>query len=100
LFNAIAKSIDGHRSHITAPARWVRFFLMLPPSPRITGLPHHAVPYFFVKQIYDSTEAQQLLAAHNIRVPPFESYVDRIVDYARKNPRIQSALSAVDNSRI
>jgi thioester reductase-like protein len=89
LFNAIAKSIDDHRSRITAPAKWVRFFLMLPPSPRITGLPHHAVPYFFVKQVYDSTQAQALLASHNIRCPPFESYVDRIVDYARRNPIIR-----------
>ena len=31
LFNAIAKSIDGHQSKITAPAKLVRFFLMLPP---------------------------------------------------------------------
>ena len=89
LFNAIAKSIDNHRSRITAPANWVRFFLMLPPSPRITGLPHHAVPYFFVKQLYDSTEAQELLASHNIRCPPFESYVDNIVDFARRNPVIR-----------
>ena len=89
LFNAIAKSIDDHRSRITAPAKWVRFFLMLPPSPRITGLPHHAVPYFFVKQVYDSTQAQELLASHNIRCPPFETYVDRIVDYARRNPVIR-----------
>jgi thioester reductase-like protein len=89
LFNAIAKSIDNHRSRITAPAKWVRFFLMLPPSPRITGLPHHAVPYFFVKQLYDSTEAQELLASHNIRCPPFESYVDNIVDFARRNPVIR-----------
>src|SRR5689334_4892886 len=89
LFNAIAKSIDNHRSHITAPARWVRFFLMLPPSPRITGLPHHAVPYFFVKQEYDSTQAQQLLAAHNIRCPPFVSYVDTIVDFAKRHPVIR-----------
>jgi len=88
LFNAIAKSIDGRRSRITAPATWVRFFLMLPPSPRITGLPHHAVPYFFVKQLYDSTQAQQLLAPHGIRCPPFESYVDRIVDYAHRHPVI------------
>ena len=88
LFNAIAKSIDGHRSRITAPAKWVRFFLMLPPSPRITGLPHHAVPYFFVKQIYDTRQAQKLLAPHNIQCPPFESYVDRIVDYARRHPVI------------
>ena len=88
LFNAIAKSIDGHKSKITAPAKWVRFFLMLPPSPKITGLPHHAVPYFFVKQIYDTTTAQQLLTPHGIRCPSFESYVDRIVDFARKNPQI------------
>ena len=86
LFNAIASSIDGHRSKITAPATWVRFFLMLPPSPRITGLPHHAVPYFFVKQLYDSTQAQQLLAPHGIHCPPFQSYVDRIIDFAHRNP--------------
>ena len=89
LFNAIAKSIDGHRSRITAPAKWVRFFLMLPPSPRITGLPHHAVPYFFVKQVYDSNQAQQLLAPHGIRCPPFASYVDNIIEFAKRNPVIR-----------
>ena len=88
LFNAIAKSINGDRSKITAPTKWVRFVLMLPPSPRITGLPHHAVPYFFVKQLYDTTEAQQLLAPHGIHCPPFESYVDRIIDFAREHPVI------------
>jgi thioester reductase-like protein len=88
LFNAIAKSIDGHRSKITAPAKWVRFFLMLPPSPRITGLPHHAVPYFFVKQLYDTTQAQHLLTPHGIHCPPFESYVDRIIAFAKANPNL------------
>lgn len=88
LFNAIAKSIDGRQSKITAPAKWVRFFLMLPPSPRITGLPHHAVPYFFVKQLYDTTQAQALLSPHGIRCPPFETYVDHIVDFARQHPVI------------
>jgi thioester reductase-like protein len=88
LFNAIAKSIDERRSRITAPAKWVRFFLMLPPSPEITGLPHHAVPYFFVRQLYDSSEAQALLAPHGIRCPPFVSYVDQIVDFARQHPKL------------
>lgn len=88
LFNAIASSIDGHRSKITAPATWVRFFLMLPPSPRITGLPHHAVPYFFVKQLYDTTQAQQLLVPQGIHCPPFISYVDRIIDFARTHPHL------------
>src|SRR5215216_4860667 len=88
LFNAITNSIDGHKSKITAPAKLVRFFLMLPPSPKLTGLPHHAVPYFFVKQLYDTTQAQQLLAPHGIQCPPFESYVDRIVDFARTHPHL------------
>jgi thioester reductase-like protein len=88
LFNAIARSINGKRSRITAPAKWVRFFLMLPPSPRITGLPHHAVPYFFVKQLYDTSAARELLAPHGIECPPFEGYVDRIVDFARLHPTL------------
>jgi hypothetical protein len=78
----------------------VRFFLMLPPSPKITGLPHHAVPYFFVKQLYDTTESQQMLASHGIHCPPFETYVDQIVEFARKNPRLGSASSAFDKSAI
>ncbi len=86
LFNAIARSINGKRSRVTAPAKLVRFLLMLPPSPRITGLPHDAVPYFFVKQLYDTSQARELLAPHGIECPPFESYVDRIVDFARTHP--------------
>src|SRR6185369_10080771 len=46
LFNAIARSICGRQSKITVPPSWVEFLLMLPPSPAITGLPHHGVPYF------------------------------------------------------
>ena len=88
LFNAIAKSIDERRSRVTAPAKWVRFFLMLPPSPKITGLPHHAVPYFFVRQLYDSSEAHALLTPHGISCPPFVSYVDQIVDFARQHPKL------------
>src|SRR5690349_4476895 len=88
LFNAIAGSINGGHSRVTAPRSWVYFFLMLPPSPKITGLPHRAVPYFFVKQLYDPTQAQQLLAPHGITCPPFESYVNNIIDFARQNPTL------------
>ncbi len=88
LFNSIARSIDGHQSRVTAPTSWVYFFLMLPPSPKITGLPHHAVPYFFVKQLYDSSEARALLAPHGITCPPFESYVDKIVRFVKDHPKV------------
>jgi len=89
LFNSIARSINGGHSRITAPPRLVQFFLMLPPSPRITGLPHRAVPYFFVKQKYDTTLAQQLLEPHGIECPPFDSYVQTIVEYAEKHPALK-----------
>jgi hypothetical protein len=85
LFNAIAKSISGRQSKITLPRSLVEFFLMLPPSPAITGLPHHGVPYFFVKQTYDTSESSALLTPHGIHCPPFESYVDRIVEFAKSH---------------
>lgn len=86
LCNAIANSIGGRHSKVTVPPSWVQFFLMLPPSPRITGLPHHGVPYFFVKQTYDSSQAQELLKNHALQCPPFTSYVDKIVEYAKQHP--------------
>lgn len=88
LFDVIAEAIKGRGSRLTAPPSWVQFFLMLPPSPRITGLPHHGVPYFFVKQTYDSAGAQRLLAPHGIHCPPFESYVSTIVEYAARHPSL------------
>jgi nucleoside-diphosphate-sugar epimerase len=88
LFNAIAKSINGGHSRITVPPSWVEFFLMLPPSPAITGLPHHGVPYFFVKQTYDTSISEALLNLHGLHCPPFDSYVDRIVKFAATHPTL------------
>lgn len=86
LFNAIAQSIGNRHSRFTVPPRLVRFFLMLPPSPKITGLPHHGVPYFFVKQTYDTSIASELLMSHGIQCPPFRTYVDTIVGFAARHP--------------
>ena len=88
LFNAIAGAINGGHSRITAPTSWVSYLLMLPPSPRITGLPHNAVPYFFVRQLYDPSQANELLAPHAIQCPPFESYVDNIIRFVRQHPTL------------
>lgn len=86
LFNTIARRLKGGGSRVTVPASTVQFSLMLPPSPRITGLPHHGVPYFFLKQTYDTRQAGELLESHNLRCPPFSSYANTIVDYAVSHP--------------
>ena len=70
------------------PAPLVQFSLSLPPSPAITGLPHHAVPYFFLKQTYDTTQSKELLDAYGIHCPPFSSYVKTIVDFAAQHPKL------------
>lgn len=86
LFNTIARCISGRESRITMPASLVHTSLMLPLAPKVTDLPHSAVPYFFLKQTYDTTRATQLLAPHGISCPPFESYVEAVVDYAARHP--------------
>lgn len=86
LFNTIARSIAGKESRITLPAGLVETSLMLPLTPKITELPHSAVPYFFLKQTYDSAAATKLLAPHGVSCPPFESYVETIADYAARHP--------------
>jgi len=86
LFNTIARRLKGSGSRVTVPAPVVQFSLMLPPSPRITDLPHHGVPYFFLRQTYDTREAMALLEPHQLRCPPFSSYADSIVDYVAAHP--------------
>jgi len=90
LFNTIARCLNDSQSRITVPARLVQFTLMLPPSPRLTDLPHHGVPYFFLKQTYDTKQSLQLLEPHNISCPAFQSYAKRIVDYAMSHPTLES----------
>jgi nucleoside-diphosphate-sugar epimerase len=90
LFNAIAHCVGGGKSRVTVPASLVHFSLMLPLAPKVTGLPHSAVPYFFLRQTYDTTQAGQLLKPHGIACPPFESYVETIIDYAVRHPVLPS----------
>ena len=87
LFDTIAQTLAGRESLITFPAPVIHKSLMLPFAPKVTGLPHSAVPYFFLRQNYDTSRAGKLLAPHGVFCPPFKSYVQTIVDYAVNNFR-------------
>ncbi len=88
LFNAIAASISGHASRLTIPAPLVHRALMLPFSPKITGLPRSAVPYFFLNQTYDTAHASKLLEPHGVRCPSFPTYVDKLVSFVANHPKL------------
>lgn len=89
LFNSLSRCISGRKSSFTIPASLVHTSLMLPLAPKLTGLPHAAVPYFFLKQTYDTVQATALLKPHGIACPSFDSYVNTIVDYAARHPTLQ-----------
>ena len=87
LFDVLARAISGHGSRIGLPPAFVQFFLNLPFSPPLTGLPHAAVPYFFIDQTYDTTAATDMLKPRGITCPPFTSYAHNIVAYASQRAK-------------
>lgn len=88
LFDIVARELAGRHSLLTAPAPLVRTTLNLPLSEAVTGLPRVGVPYFFLKQTYDTTRARTLLEPHGVRCPPFASYVSALVDFVARHPKI------------
>jgi len=88
IFETIARSLAGRGSRITAPAPLVRTSLNLPISESLSGLPRVGVPYFFLNQTYETATAKSLLDPHGVRCPPFTSYVDALVDFVARHPKL------------
>lgn len=88
LFDAISEKLAKRKSAVTVPATLVETSLNFPVSPAMTGLPVIAVPYFFIEQIYDTRLANEFLAPHKVVCPPFPSYVEKLIDFVEKNPRL------------
>jgi len=86
LFDEIAKNVGGRQSIITLPRNLVYPVLMSPGAPKITGLPHSAVPYFFLEQTYDTTQSQRLLATNGIRCRRVPDYVNALIGFVREHP--------------
>ena len=86
LFDAIAEELTGRKSEFAPPPKLVEWFLSKPFSPPITGLPTHAVPYFFIEQTYDTALATELLSRHNVKCPNFRDYVANLINYVEANP--------------
>ncbi len=88
IFDAIAEAMTGKKSVVTPPPSLVENFLMLPLTPLLSGLPHSGVPYFFVPQTYDTSVADRLLSAHNLRCPNFKSYVGNLLKFVEEHPKL------------
>ena len=88
IFDSITKDLCGKSSALVLPESVTERMLMLPFSPPISGLPHSAVPYFFLPQTYDTSIADELLAKHRIECPSFTDYVSNLLDFVDRHPKL------------
>ena len=88
LFDEIAETVAHRKSVITVPRNLVYPVLMAPGAPKITSLPHSAVPYFFLEQAYDCTRSEKLLAPHGIKCPRLPDYVNALIEFVREHPKL------------
>ncbi|MEP6703926.1 MAG: SDR family oxidoreductase [Acidobacteriota bacterium] len=88
LFDAIAESLSKKRSVFTPPPAIVETSLMMSFSPALSGLPHSAVPYFFIAQTYDTQQAGEFLAVHGVHCPNFLDYIANLIGFLEKHPSL------------
>lgn len=88
LFDVISETLTRKRSAYTPPQELVEKALLLPFSPPLSGLPHYAVPYFFLSQTYDTKQGDELLSAYGISCPSFQSYASNLIGFVGKHPSL------------
>jgi nucleoside-diphosphate-sugar epimerase len=88
LFETIAQALAQRGSFVTVPPLLVQKSLALAVSEKLTGLPRAGVPYFFIRQTYDTARARALLEPHNLRCPPFPTYVNALIDFVERHPTL------------
>src|SRR5215213_7029414 len=79
LFDVISRNLAGRDSLFTVPAPVVRATLNVPLNEKVTGLPRVGVPYFFLKQTYDTARAAALLDPRGVHCPRFPDYVTALL---------------------
>ena len=88
LFDLISRNLAGRESLLTVPAPLVRTTLNIPLNEKVTGLPRVGVPYFFLKQTYDTARATALLGPRGVHCPRFPDYVPALLDFVERHPRL------------
>src|SRR5687768_4744810 len=78
----------GETVQLADPAPLVRTTLNIPLNEKVTGLPRVGVPYFFLKQTYDTSRSSALLAPHGVRCPRFPEYVPALLDFVERHPKL------------
>ena len=76
------------------PANLARALLRAPGLEKLAQRPRAFVETLMTPVVHDARNADELLAAEGISCPPFESYVDRVVEYVQQRVRERRAKKA------
>jgi nucleoside-diphosphate-sugar epimerase len=93
VFELVAKAGGRRVPRGFIPANLTKALLRTPGLERFAKSPRALLDTLGTSVSYDSTNADELLAGTDIRCPPFDSYVDRLVDYVQLRLRERRARS-------
>lgn len=88
LFDTIALSLTNKKSIVHPPEILIERALMMSVTPAVSGLPHSAVPYFYISQTYDTSVASKLLKKYGVSCPNFSSYVGNLIKFIESHPQL------------
>lgn len=87
VFELIARTAGRPLPRGSLPTSLATALLKTPGVDRFAHVPRAFLEQLATEVVYDDRNARELLADHDIQCPPFESYVDVMVDYVRSQAR-------------
>jgi thioester reductase-like protein len=87
VFELVARAGGKRGPRGSIPANIAKALLRTPGLDRIAKSPRAFLDMLVTEVAYDATNAHELLAGTGIECPPFDSYVDKLVDYVRLRVR-------------
>jgi thioester reductase-like protein len=95
LLSEVARATGRRLLRIPLPLGLAKFAIdKVPGVNALLRIPSASVDYFVHPTRYSTANARADLAGSGIAVPPFPSYVDRLVEFVRRHPEIGSAAMA------
>jgi thioester reductase-like protein len=86
LFRLLAREYADREPKMRVPAKLVQNSLRFKPMrAAFSGAPPESIEYLNHAVKFDTRRASDLLAAHNIEIPKFESYVAKMVEFFREH---------------
>lgn len=87
-FELLKEKVTGTRKGWKMPTWLLNLLLKIPKGSKIAGFPRQSAVYLEHYAVYNTKNTDEILKGTNIRCPSPPEYLDRMVEFVRKNPDI------------